>query len=167
MVGSIGLRGTFGAEGNNTVALLLCKQPDMYLGFFHPQLALQPDVCRPFIHLAAAAHGIQSLVCLYPFAAQAGVGEGTHRAAVSPVCGNIRIAGRPAGAAVDIIALLADIAAEHTPGRDADGRRPAIGTGDFIFHGTFLLYLFDVLVKVKAVSGQSAEETVRHRMASA
>ena len=141
MIELTGLKCTFGAEGNNAVALFLGEQPDMYLGFLHPQLALQPDVCRPFIHLSMAAHGIQGFVGLYPFMAQAGVGEGTHRAAVAPMRRYIRIAGRPAGAAVDVIALLADIAAEHTPRRDTDGRRPAIGTSDFIFHRTFLLCL--------------------------
>lgn len=111
---------------------------------------------------------------LHPLAAQAGVGEGAHRAVIPAMGGHIRIAHRPAGAAVDVIALSANHAAKDAAGRDADGTRPTVGADDLIFHGVFLLLDecvldegFCVLAVSNAASGQSDEETVRHRMASA
>lgn len=121
------------------VALRLGEQPDVGLFGFQPQLALQPEIGCPLVHAAAAAHGIQCLMGLHPFAAQAGVGEGAHRAVIPAMGGHIRIAHRPAGAAVDVIALSAYHATKKAAGRDADGTRPAVGAGDFIFQGVSLL----------------------------
>lgn len=154
------------AQRDHTVALRLRKHPDVCLFRLQPQLALQPEVGRPLVRVAAAAHGIQRLMGLHPLTAQAGVGEGAHWAMIFAVGGYIRIAHRPAGAAVDVIALSADRAAKDAAGRDADGTRPAVGTGDFIDHGVSLL-CFRVLLVSNAARGQSDEETVRHRMASA